>query len=50
MTLISVMSMIIDMFSGTGDPVRRTRGDLILRARLMLQRGLTATNTTKGDH
>lgn len=36
------MTLIIDMFSGTGD--------LILQARLMLQRGLAATNTTKGDH
>lgn len=44
------MTLIIDMFSGTGDLVRRTQGDLILQARLMLQRGLAATNTTKGDH
>lgn len=44
------MTLIIDMFSGTGDLVRRTQGDLILQPSLMLQRGLAATNTTKGDH
>lgn len=38
------MTLIIDMFSGTGDLVRRPQCDL------MLQRGLAATNTTKGDH